>query len=55
MEDEYNISEDSNCKTCTDNNQIKNTQRFVLIGGGIFFFLGIYGLISLIMDIMSIF
>ena len=43
------------CKTCEDSRQVKNTQKFVLIGGGIFFFFGLYGIISFIKDILSLF
>jgi hypothetical protein len=43
------------CKSCTDNQQIKNTQRLVIIGGSIFFFFGLYGIISFIKHILSIF
>ena len=43
------------CKVCEDSRQVKNTQRFVLIGGGIFFFFGLYGIVSFIKDIISFF
>ena len=43
------------CKACEDSRQVKNTQRFVLIFGGIFTFFGLYGLVSLIRDIISLF
>jgi hypothetical protein len=43
------------CRTCEDSEQVKNTQRFVLIFGGVFFFLGIYGLVSLIKDVIELF
>ena len=43
------------CRTCEESQQVKNTQRFVLIGGGIFFFFGIYGIVSFIKDIFSLF
>jgi len=43
------------CHTCDDNKQVKNTQRFVLIFGGIFTFFGLYGLVSFIRDIISFF
>jgi hypothetical protein len=43
------------CSTCDNSKQIKNTQQFVLIGGGIFFFFGLYGIISFIKDIISLF
>jgi hypothetical protein len=41
------------CRTCEESKQVQNTQKFVLIGGGIFFLFGIYGLISFIKDILS--
>jgi hypothetical protein len=43
------------CQTCTDNKQVKNTQRFVLIFGGIFTFFGLYGIVSFIRDITLLF
>ncbi len=43
------------CPTCTDSKQVKNTQTFVLIFGGIFTFFGIYGIVSFIKDIISLF
>lgn len=43
------------CRTCEESQQVQNTQRFVLIGGGIFFVFGIYGIISFIKDIISLF
>jgi hypothetical protein len=43
------------CKSCFENKKVKNAQRFVLIGGGIFFFFGVYGIISCIKDIISLF
>jgi hypothetical protein len=42
------------CKTCEDSRQVQNTQRFVLIGGGIFFLFGIYGIVSFIKDLISL-
>ena len=41
------------CSTCEESQQVQNTQRFVLIGGGIFFAFGIYGIISFIKDLIS--
>ena len=41
------------CRSCEDSRQVQNTQRFVLIGGGIFFAFGIYGIISFIKDLIS--
>jgi hypothetical protein len=41
------------CRACEESKQVQNTQRFVLIGGGIFFFFGLYGIISFIKDILS--
>ena len=43
------------CHTCNESKQVQNTQRFVLIFGGIFTFFGLYGLVSLIRDIISLF
>ena len=43
------------CKACEDSRQIKNTQTLVLLFGGIFFFFGIYGIVSFIKDIISLF
>lgn len=43
------------CKACEDSRQVKNTQRFVLFFGGIFFFFGVYGIVSFIKDIISLF
>ncbi len=43
------------CHTCDKSKQVQNTQKFVLIGGGIFFFFGIYGIVSFIKDIISLF
>ena len=39
------------CATCDESRQVKNTQSFVLIFGGIFTFFGIYGIVSFIKDI----
>jgi hypothetical protein len=41
------------CRSCEDSRQVQNTQRFVLIGGGIFFVFGIYGIISFIKGLIS--
>jgi hypothetical protein len=41
------------CRACEESKQVQNTQKFVLIGGGIFFFFGIYGFISFIKDLLS--
>ena len=30
------------CPTCDESKQVKNTQRFVLLFGGVFFFFGVY-------------
>jgi hypothetical protein len=43
------------CPTCTESKQVKNTEKFVLIFGGIFTFFGLYGIISFIKDIISLF
>jgi len=43
------------CKACESSRQVKNTQTFVLLFGGIFFFFGIYGIVSFIKDIISLF
>jgi hypothetical protein len=43
------------CSTCDESRQVKNTQSFVLIFGGIFTFFGIYGIVSFIKDIISLF
>ena len=43
------------CRTCEDSKQVQNTQRFVLIFGGIFTFFGLYGIVSFIKDIISLF
>ena len=43
------------CPTCRESKQVKNTQTFVLIFGGIFTFFGIYGIVSFIKDIISLF
>jgi hypothetical protein len=43
------------CRTCEESRQVKNTQKFVLIFGGIFFFFGVYGIVSFIKDVISLF
>ena len=43
------------CRTCDESKQVKNTQRFVLIFGGIFTFFGLYGIVSFIKDVISLF
>lgn len=43
------------CQTCNESKQVKNTQIFVLLFGGIFFFFGLYGIVSFIKDIISLF
>lgn len=43
------------CRTCEDSKQVKNTQKFVFIFGGIFFFFGIYGIVSFVKDIIELF
>lgn len=41
------------CRACEESQQVQNTQRFVLIGGGIFFIFGVYGIVSFIRDLIS--
>ena len=43
------------CKTCEESRQVQNTQKFVLIFGGIFTFFALYGFVSAIKDLISIF
>lgn len=43
------------CPTCDESRQVQNTQKFVLIFGGIFTFFGIYGIVSFIKDIINLF
>lgn len=43
------------CPTCDESKQVQNTQKFVLIIGGIFFFFGVYGIVSFIKDIIYLF
>lgn len=43
------------CPTCDESKQVKNTQRFVLIFGSIFTFFGVYGIVSFIKDLISMF
>jgi hypothetical protein len=43
------------CQSCKDSKQVKTTQRIVFIGGGLFFFFGIYGIISFFKDLISLF
>ena len=43
------------CPTCRESKQVKNTQTFVLIFGGIFTFFAIYGFIVAIKDLISLF
>lgn len=43
------------CPTCDESKQVKNTQTFVLVIGGIFTFFGVYGIVSFIKDIISLF
>jgi hypothetical protein len=43
------------CRTCEDSKQVQNTQRFVLIFGGIFTFFGLYGIVSFIKDMINLF
>jgi hypothetical protein len=43
------------CRSCDESKKVKNTQRVVLIGGGTFFFFGIYGIVSFIKDIINMF
>jgi hypothetical protein len=42
------------CRACEESKQVQNTQKFVLIGGGLFFFFGVYGIISAIRDLLSL-
>jgi hypothetical protein len=43
------------CQSCKDSKKIQDTQKFVLIYGGIALFLMVYGVIYLIRDIISLF
>jgi hypothetical protein len=43
------------CRTCEESKQVKDTQKFVLIFGAIFTFFGLYGMISFVRDIISMF
>jgi len=43
------------CHTCDKSKQVKNTQILVLVFGGIFFFFGVYGIVSFVHDIISLF
>lgn len=43
------------CQSCFDNKKVKNTQRFVLIFGAVFTFFAIYGIVSSIRDMISLF
>jgi hypothetical protein len=43
------------CKTCEESRQVKTTERIVFIVGGLMFFLAIYGIVSLVNDIKSLF
>lgn len=43
------------CKTCEESRQVKNTQKFVLIFGGVFTFFALYGFVSAIKDLISLF
>jgi hypothetical protein len=43
------------CQSCKDSKKIQDTQKFVLIYGGIGLFLMVYGVIYLIRDIISLF
>ena len=43
------------CPTCRDSKQIRNTQTFILIFGAIFMFFAIYGFVTVIKDLISLF
>lgn len=43
------------CQACKNSRKIKNFNTGVFIAGGILFTLSIYGLVSLILDIVSLF
>jgi len=43
------------CQSCNESKKIKNTQRFVLIFGAVMLFFSIYGVVSLIKDLISYF
>lgn len=43
------------CQACNESKQVKNTQMFVLLFGGIFTFFALYGFVSAIKDLLSIF
>jgi len=50
------LNEDKkNCSSCGTNKGIIKTKRFVFITGTLFLFLIVYGLVSLIKDIMIYF
>jgi len=52
---EYKKATEVKCKVCEESRQVKNTQKFVLIFGGIFTFFAIYGIVSAVSDFISIF
>ncbi len=43
------------CKTCDESKQVKTTERIVLILGTLLLFFGLYGIVSFIKDLISIF
>ncbi len=43
------------CSTCSQSKKVKNAQLGVFIFGGIFFFFGVYGIVSFIKDLISMF
>jgi predicted nucleic acid-binding Zn ribbon protein len=43
------------CSSCGTDKNVKRTQNFMFIFGGVLFTLAIYGLVSLIYDIKSLF
>ena len=43
------------CQSCKDSKKIQQTQKFVLIYGSIGLIVMIYGLVSMIQDIISLF
>ena len=52
---EEKIATEVKCRTCEESKQVKDTQKFVLIFGAIFTFFGLYGMISFVRDIISMF
>lgn len=43
------------CPSCQDNENVKNVQTTVFLIGGSLLFLSFYGLVSMILDIVSLF